>query len=70
MEEDLEAARRYRERAEDLRTIAMGTKDAIMRKTLLGLAQNYEQMAASLGRIDNADEVLRSSLDPRRVRPK
>jgi len=33
MEEDLEAAKRYRERAEDLRTIAMGTKDAIMRKT-------------------------------------
>ena len=60
MEEDLESAQRYRERAKKLRIVAEGTKDKVARKTILGLADNYEQMAASRERINLAEETLKS----------
>ena len=38
MERDKEAAGRYRQRAEKVRTIAKGTGDKVMRRILTGVA--------------------------------
>jgi len=41
-------AQRYRERAEQLRTIASGTNDHNAKKSLLNIADDYERLARSL----------------------
>ena len=45
MNEDAEAARRYRNRAKEVRMIAEGAKDQETRLSLLRVARDYERMA-------------------------
>ena len=52
MKEDLDSATRYRQRAEELRTIANAPMDPGSRQTLLDIAEDYERMARSRERID------------------
>jgi hypothetical protein len=52
MKEDLDSAKRYRRRAEELRVIAETTKDKRSFKTLMDIAEDYERMASSRERID------------------
>lgn len=51
MSDELESAFRYRNRAEEIRAIAADTGDPGMRRTLLGIADDYEKMAQTLERI-------------------
>jgi hypothetical protein len=53
---ELEAAKRYREHAEELRVIAESSKDNVTRKTLLGVAEDYERMARTREKIDRSDK--------------
>jgi hypothetical protein len=55
MKEDLDSAKRYRQRAEELRLIAEKTKDATSKDTLLDIADDYERMARTRERIDEMD---------------
>jgi hypothetical protein len=59
MDEDLDSAQRYRQRAEGLRTIAQQTFDNSTRKTLLDMAEDYERMAGSRERLAESDQKLK-----------
>lgn len=52
MNEDLDSAARYRQRAEELRLIAEGTKDIFSKKALIDIAADYDRMALARDRID------------------
>jgi hypothetical protein len=58
MEDDSRTARRYRKRAEEIRTIADGMLDSNSRGILLAIAHDYERMAGSLDRIDETDRMI------------
>ena len=51
MNEDAEAARRYRQRAKEIRAILQSTEDQEIRKALEGIASDYERLARSRIRI-------------------
>ena len=55
MNEDAEAARRYRNRAKEVRMIAEDTKDLEARQSLLCVARDYERMARLRIEIGKAD---------------
>ena len=55
MNEDAEAARRYRNRAKEVRMIAEDTKDVAARQSLLRAARDYERMARLRIEIGKAD---------------
>jgi hypothetical protein len=57
MDGDLEKARRYRERAEVVRTIASGIKDVPSREILLNVAIDYERMAKSRDAISASERA-------------
>ena len=52
MSEETDQAARYRARAEEVRTIAAGSKDREISRQLLAVAEGYEQMAKTLEMID------------------
>jgi len=51
MNDDADAARRYRQRAKEIRAILQSTEDEEMRKALEGIASDYEHLARSRIRI-------------------
>ena len=51
MNDDAEAARRYRQRAKEIRSILENTEDRVMRKALEGIAADYERLARARIRI-------------------
>ena len=53
-----EVAKRYREHAEELRVIAEGSRDRITRKTLLGVAEDYERMASAREAIERSGDMI------------
>ena len=55
MNEDAEAARRYRTRAKEVRMIAEDTKDLEARQSLLRVARDYNRMARLRIEIGKAD---------------
>jgi hypothetical protein len=59
MSEELEAARRYRLQAEELRVIASESITPKIRDTLITLAYDYESMALSMEAIDRTNQTLR-----------
>lgn len=59
MKEDLDSAAQYVRRAAELRGIAEAMKDPHARDTLLGIAKDYERLAASRKRIDKIDRQPR-----------
>jgi hypothetical protein len=59
MSEETDAAFRYRQHAEALRTIAGDSKDAHTKQMLLGIAADYESMANSMEAIDRTNQRLR-----------
>ena len=56
MKDDLDAAARYRKRAEELRVIAQTTADAEAKQTLLEIASDYERLAVTRERIDQDEQ--------------
>ena len=57
MEEDLDSAQRYRQRAEELRAIAeQPLLDEKTRKTLINIAEDYERMARSRERLAESEK--------------
>ena len=69
MNDDAEAARRYRQRAKEIRAILESTDDREMRKALEGIAADYERLARARIRIGR---LARSRLwrPPARLRKK
>jgi hypothetical protein len=59
MSEELEAARRYRLHAEELRVIAEQSITPKIRDTLIKLACDYQSMAQSMEAIDQTNQTLR-----------
>ena len=59
MSEETDAAFRYRQHAEELRTIAGESKDAYTKKTLLSIAADYDRMALSMEAIDRTNTILK-----------
>jgi hypothetical protein len=59
MSEELDTARRYRQRAEELRTIASDDEGGKNRETLLKIAKDYDQMAETLEAIDRTNRAIR-----------
>ena len=55
MNEDAEAARRYRKRAKEVRMIAEDTKDLEARQSLLRVARDYHRRARLRIEIGKAD---------------
>jgi hypothetical protein len=51
MNDDADAAKRYRQRAKEVRAILQTTEDQEMRKALEGIASDYERLARSRIRI-------------------
>ena len=65
MNEDAEAARRYRNRAKEVRAIAKGAKDREERESLLRVARDYDRMARLRIEIGKADrDSARVSNEP------
>ena len=67
MNEDAEAARRYRNRAKEVRAIAEGAKDRESRLSLLRVARDYERMARlriAVGKADRDSSSARHSNEP------
>jgi hypothetical protein len=65
MSEELDTARRYRQRAEELRIIAEEEIGLQTRLTLRNIAADYERMAETLEAIDRTNRAMarpRSSL--------
>jgi len=70
MNEDAEAARRYRNRAKEVRAIARGAKDRKSRLSLFRVARDYERMARlriAVGKADR-DSSPRHSNEPEGIR--
>ena len=63
MSEELDTARRYRQRAEELRIIAEDETSKETRSTLWKIAADYERMAESLEAIDRTNTSLARSRD-------
>ena len=61
MSEELETARRYRLRAEELRAIASESYTPKIRATLLQLAKGYDAVALTMEAIDQTNQTLRLS---------
>jgi hypothetical protein len=61
LDEDASAARRYRQRAREVRAIAAETKDAGLRSTLLRVARDYERMAIARLRVGKLARAMRKS---------
>jgi len=59
MDADAEMATRYRQRAEEVRVIAESMKRSDARKVLLGVADDYLRMAATMDRIAMSDLAAR-----------
>lgn len=55
MNEDHETARRYRQRAEEVRTIAGDMRDRTSRQILVDIADDYERMAVIMDGIAASD---------------
>jgi hypothetical protein len=55
LKDDIDSAQRYRQRAEELRTIASETTDQKAKDTLLEIAEDYERMATTRERIDKLE---------------
>ena len=62
MDMDQAAANRYRERAEEVRVIAEKMTDLPSKKTLMGVARDYERMADQLENAAAIDRSLASTL--------
>ena len=58
MSEELDTAARYRQRAEELRTIAREESSAETRSTLSQIAADYERMAETLEAIDRTNKAI------------
>ena len=59
MDEDRAKAARYRQRAEEVRTIADGMTDPQSRQSLLMVASDHLDMAATMDRIAEIDRAMR-----------
>ena len=59
MEHDLDSARRYRQRAEGLRSIAEQAFDKKMKQILLEIAEDYERMARSREALSAGEKKLK-----------
>jgi hypothetical protein len=58
MSEELDTAKRYRQRAEELRAIAAADQTRENRNALLKIAKDYEQMADTLEAIDKTNRAI------------
>ena len=58
MTEELETAQRFRLRAEEVRTIAEDVRDKAIKESLIRIAADYDQMAATLVAIDESRATL------------
>lgn len=59
MSEELDAAAKYRQHAEELRAIAADKEAKGNREILLGLAADYEHMAETMEAIDKTNKAIR-----------
>jgi bacterioferritin (cytochrome b1) len=59
MDEDLSEAKRYRKRAEEIRTKAPSFTDEQTREMFVGIAADYERMADTLDRIQQTRTAIR-----------
>ena len=59
MSAELDQALRFRSYAEELRVIAADNTSEENRRTLLTLAVRYEQLAANMDAIEQANEAIR-----------
>jgi hypothetical protein len=58
MDDDIATAKKYRKRAEEIRTITDGMLDSSSRNILLSISEDYERMAVSLDRIEETDRLM------------
>jgi acetone carboxylase gamma subunit len=58
MDDDIATAKKYRKRAEEIRTIADGMLDSNSRNILLSISKDYDRMAVSLDRIEETDRIM------------
>jgi hypothetical protein len=58
MSEELDTARRYRQRAEELRIVAQDERDKVTRSTLQRIAADYERMAETMEAIDRTNKAI------------
>ena len=61
MSADLEKARQYRERAEEIRIMASDKRGAAIRDSLQSIAATYDRLAQSLEAIDKTNRALEKS---------
>jgi len=66
MNDDLAAAERFRNRAEELRAIADSTKDREMRRILSEVAADYDRKARSLLKIAESERALANEKESKR----
>ena len=59
MSEELDTAKRYRQRAEELRRIAADDAGSKNCEALLKIAEDYDQMAETLEAIDRTNRAVR-----------
>jgi len=60
MSQDTDTAVRYLQHAAELRVIAASKQSTVNREALLGIAKDYERMAASLEAIEASNKKLRA----------
>ena len=68
MSQELEQAERYRQKAEELRTLAAATKDPSSREVRLKIAENYDQLARNMETLHRVSVDLDASATPRGAR--
>lgn len=56
--EEIDTAQRYQQRAKELRIVAEDRHAPNIRAMLLAIADSYEEMAASMVRIDHTNQML------------
>jgi hypothetical protein len=66
MNDDAAAARRYRQRAKEVRAILQGTEDLKTRTALEGIAADYERMARARIRVGRIVRSKWRLLSPRK----
>jgi hypothetical protein len=59
VDEDAEAARRYRQRAREVRALAKNTEDWTTRAALFGIARDYEAMALARLRVGKLARAMK-----------
>ena len=64
MSEELDTARRYRQRAEELKIIAEDESSLQTRRTLEQIASDYELMAETLEAIDRTNQAIARPRSP------